>query len=101
MHLHQVVLDWRPADDDAHSHRYLVQPLHQLRLRVLDFVTLQKQGMLQEFVCAGNCLMTLTFVCKQAGLTAIVNSYKLHHWGSKAVYELTSSRIIKSHEGLS
>jgi len=40
VHLHQVVLDRRAADDDAYSNRDLLQPLHQLHLGVLDFVAL-------------------------------------------------------------
>ncbi len=41
MHLHQVVLDGGSADDDAHSHRDLLQALHQLHLGVLNLVALQ------------------------------------------------------------
>lgn len=89
VHLHQVVLDGRPADDDAHSHRYLMQPLYKLCLRILDFVTLHAHSVLQE-LNANKCLP-----CKV--LKKASEKHPLVQQGC----ELTSSRIIKSHESVS
>ena len=45
VHLHQVVLDGRPRDNDAQSSWHLLHLLHQLHLGILQLVPLQSPGL--------------------------------------------------------